>query len=237
MPTPQNEMLADAQLFCSNVYGFAQKQPNCLGWTSLWLRCRLKEKEFWESKFVPAAMPADIDIGCNFDISVSHWEATEASSNKSLQLQASFPAGGQFLHADYITSGKRTGKDESRAKELATVRYESRRDLKALPGKVPQGRPEPVFEPFKHVVDLAVEKHYLVRLSMVTTTREGLGKHSIAIDCRDAGCIRYFDPNVGEMQFMSSVYLIDWWICWYRKGVGAFRVFNGTFTYEYYVVT
>jgi hypothetical protein len=117
MPTPQEEMLADAQLFCNNVYGFAQQQPNCLGWTSLWLRCRLKDKEFWKSKFVPADKPTEVDMGADFlDIPVAHWEATQGSSNKSLQLQQSFtkallkedpqrekpvPQGPRLTHADY----------------------------------------------------------------------------------------------------------------------------------------
>ncbi len=201
---------------------FTQTQGHCAGLVAWWIRARFQQKgeEFWTTKKY-------------FLNGGPEYMATDEALTKSVALQNQMQ--GKDAYTAYIISGARADKLDKLPRR-GTAKIKGSKNLSAIsanPNDCAGIRDE-----FMNVIRAG----WVGRFSI--TTRDTTVLHAVALDSRSKPSVQYFDPNLGEFQFMDGVSFCNWWCECYQdfgfdmesgsSGKSAFGIMSDRFSAEYF---
>lgn len=211
---------------------FVQREGNCDGWVSWWLRARLQGKEIWRDKYFERVynLEAYPEEAFGRPIAADHYNnstviRTDPGLTKARALQAQFY--GTDKGRAYVTDGRRSDKDRAPKPVARLVKEEEGLSISDFS---------------THGVDNAnnIGKSF-VRASLSRHAAKYSVKstqaHALGLDCTQSPRVWYFDPNIGEFVFPVVTDLVSWWrACYLGRGTGggAFGIMQRLYSAEFY---
>ena len=210
----------DARLWATKHLGtclpFSQTQGHCAGLVAWWIRARFQGKSqgFWTTKnyFLDGGPP---------------YIASGKGLAKSIVLQSQMQ--GKDAYVAYIISGERSDKP-NKFSIPGTAKIKGSKS----PGAISDQDMDcaAIRAEFLRVV----ESGWVGRFTV--TTRDATVLHAVALDGSSKKYAHYFDPNLGEFEFMDAESFCDWWCeCyqdWSTDPTSTFGLMTGKFAVDYF---